>query len=45
MPHHIGKEIMVVLLGFLAKGVLSGEHFNYLLEVVEGAGWQSVELI
>ena len=35
--------MMVVLLGLLTRGVLSEKRFDYLLEVMEKAGWQRAE--
>ena len=35
LPHFDGEKMVVVLLGLPARGILSEEHFNYLLEIVE----------
>ena len=44
LPHFDGEKVVVVL-GFPARGVLSEEHFVYLLEVVERARRQRIEPI
>ena len=35
VPHLDGEEVVAILLGLLARGVLSEERFGYLLKVVE----------
>jgi len=35
LPHFYVEDVVVVILGFLTRGVLGGECFDYLLEVVE----------
>ena len=35
LPHFDREEVIVVLLGLLAGGILSEEHLIYLLEVAE----------
>jgi len=45
LPHLDGEEMMVVLLGHLARDVLSEKHFGYLLEVAERAKRQRVKPI
>jgi len=41
LPHFDSEKVVVILLDLLARGVLSEEHFGYLLEVVERMGRQS----
>ena len=43
--HLDGEEVIVVLLGLLAKDVLSEKRLGYLLEIVERAMWHRVEPI
>ena len=45
LPHPDGEEVMVVLLGLPARGILGEERFGYLFEVVERVGQWIVELI
>ena len=45
LPHLDGEEVMAVFLGILARGILSEERFDYLLEVTERVGRPRVELI
>ena len=45
LPYLKGEEVMVVFLQLSARGVLSEECFDYLLELVEGMGRHKVELI
>ena len=45
LPHFDGEKVVVVLLGFPARGVLGDERFGYLLEVVGRMWWQGVEPI
>ena len=45
MPHLDGEEVVAILLGLLARGVLSEECFGYLLGVAERVERQRVELI
>ena len=35
LSHFDSEEVVVILFGLLARGVLSEERFGYLLEVVE----------
>ena len=42
---HSDSEMVAILLGLPARGVLSEERFSYLLEVVERMGQQRVEPI
>jgi len=42
LPHSDGK-VVIVLLGFLARGVLGEKYLDHLSEVVERARWQQVE--
>ena len=43
MPHLDREEVVAILLDFLARGVLSEEHFGYLVEVMERVRRQGVE--
>jgi len=45
LSHLDGEEVMVVLLGLSARGVLSEERFCYHLKILERAGSQRVEPI
>ena len=38
LPHLDGEEVIVILIGLLARDVLSEERFGYLFKVVERAG-------
>jgi len=42
---HFDSEEVVVLLGFPARGVVSKEHFSYLLEIVKRMWGQGVKPI
>ena len=45
LPHFYVEDVVVVILGFLTRGVLGGECFDYLLEVVERMSQHGVEPI
>ena len=45
LPHFVTEKVVVLLLGLLARDVLSEEHFGYLLKVVERMRRQRVEPI
>ena len=45
LPYFEREEVMVVLLGLLARCILGEERFSYLLEVVERVWRQRVEQI
>ena len=45
MPHLYGEEMIIVLLGFLARGILSEERLGYLHKIVERVRRQRVEPI
>jgi len=38
LPHLDGEEVMIVLLGLQARGVLSEERFGYLIEIAKRMG-------
>ena len=40
-----GEKVVVVLLGLLARGILSEEHISYLLKIVERMWGKRIELI
>jgi len=45
LSHFDDEKVVVVLLGLMARDVLSEEHIGYLLEVVERMWQQGVEPI
>ena len=45
LPHLDGDKVMAILLGLLARGVLSKKYFGYLRKLVEEVWQQRVELI